>query len=52
MVYDQYQEEKAKSSSPYSRSECIQHHYTTPSLWDRMIKIHRRSEQPSKISHI
>ena len=52
MVYDQYQEEKTDSSALYSLSECIQHHYTTPSLWDRMIQIHRRSKQPSKNSPI
>jgi hypothetical protein len=48
MVCDQYQEKIAKSSNLYSLYECIQYNYTTPSLWDTMIQIHRRSEELSK----
>ena len=48
MVYDQYQERKEKNSTYYSLSECIQHHYTTPKLWDTIRQIHLRSKELSK----
>ena len=48
MVYDLHQQKKIKSVALYSLSECIQHHFTTPSLWDTLIQIHRHSKEPSK----